>query len=59
MVKIAHVQNFLVKILCFTKWALKPIVSEIWTNFTRPGRVPNSNIVTKQKISISVITPEW
>ena len=50
MVKITYVQNFLVKILCFTKWSLKPVVSEIWTNFTRAGRVANSNIVMKQKI---------
>ena len=59
MVEIAHVQNFLVKILCFAKWSLKPVVSEIWTNFTRPGRVTKSNIVMKQKIGISFLTPEW
>ena len=59
MVKIAHVHNFLVKILCFTKWSLKPVVSEIWSNFTRVERVANSNIVMKQKIWISFITPEW
>ena len=50
MVKIAHAQNFLVKILCFAIWPLKPIVSEIWENFSRVGWVANSNIVMKQKI---------
>ena len=59
MVKIAHAQNFLVKILCFAIWPLKPIVSEIWENFSRVGWVANSNIVMKQKIWISFITPEW
>ena len=50
MVRIAHVQNFLVKILYFKIGSLKPTVSEIWANFTRVGWVANSNIVTKQKI---------
>ena len=58
MVKIAHVQNFPVKILCFTKRSQNPVVSEIWTNFTRVGRVANSNIVMKQKNWMSFITPE-
>ena len=50
MVKIAHVENFPVQILCFAIWPLKLTVSEIWANFTRVGWVANSNIVTQQKM---------
>ena len=49
MVKIAHAQNFLVKILCFAIWPLKPIVSEIWKNFSRVGGWPTVILLGSKK----------